>query len=109
SDNVLRSYGYSYDAMNRLTNAIYGKPNAGVPITNNYNEWLSYDANGNILTLGRNGISDQHNNLIQIDNLAYEYKSEHSNILLTVDDNSQNTAGYAKGGHTQETDFGYDS
>ncbi len=108
SDNVLRSYGYKYDAMNRLTNAIYGKPNNSVKITNNYNEWLSYDANGNILNLGRNGISDSHEDLIQIDDLTYEYKNDNSNQLVNVLDATTNDAGFKKGNTTQNDDFEYD-
>ena len=112
SDNVLRRYGYAYDPMNRLTNAIYGKPNTTPSITNNYNEWLSYDANGNILSLGRNGISDSHNDLIQIDDLEYHYKDEHSNILIGVNDLSGNTAGFHKDYHTFDfhinPDYEYD-
>lgn len=96
SDNVLRSYGYKYDSMNRLTNAVYGKPNATVKLGHNYNEWLSYDANGNILSLDRNGISDDHTNLILIDQLDYHYESENSNILIGVNDFSGNTAGFNK-------------
>ena len=57
NDNVLRSYGYQYDNLNRLYNAMYEKPEtAGV--TNAYNESLTYDKNGNILTLNRNGHLD---------------------------------------------------
>lgn len=96
NDNVIRSYGYAYDPMNRLTNAIYGKPNASIPITNNYNEWLTYDANGNILTLGRNGIGDAPDPEILIDNLDYHYKDDNSNILIGVNDLSENTAGFNK-------------
>ncbi len=111
SDNVERSYGYTYDAMNRLTNAIYGKPNSSAPVSHNYNEWLSYDKNGNILKLGRNGISDSSSEIILIDNLDYHYESDHSNILIGVNDKSGNTAGFKKDYLTdflQDVDYEYD-
>lgn len=55
-----------------------------VSITNNYNEWLTYDKNGNILALGRNGISDFHNNIIQMDYLTYDYASNYSSKMLDI-------------------------
>ena len=48
SSNIKRSYGYEYDNLNRLTNPIDLKSDAQ---TDAYNEALTYDANGNILTL----------------------------------------------------------
>ncbi|RUT67697.1 type IV secretion protein Rhs, partial [Flavobacterium cupreum] len=48
SDNMERRYGYQYDKLNRLKNAIYGKNGL---TTNAYNESLTYDKNGNILSL----------------------------------------------------------
>jgi hypothetical protein len=55
TDNFKRSYGYQYDNLNRLTNAIYQKQD--VP-TNSYNERLTYDPNGNIITMYRTGYQD---------------------------------------------------
>ena len=108
SDNVERSYGYKYDALNRLTNAIYGKPGNSVKLTHNYNEWLTYDKNGNILTLDRNGISDSYFDLIKIDQLSYEYANNNSNLLVKVTDDTQNFAGFKKGNTTTDNDFTYD-
>ncbi|MBA3987112.1 MAG: RHS repeat-associated core domain-containing protein, partial [Flavobacteriales bacterium] len=92
-----------------MTEAIYGKPNAAVKITHNYNEWQSYDANGNILDLKRNGISDNPSNLIQIDDLVYQYASNNSNLLVNVIDATNNDAGFKKGNATQNNDFEYDA
>jgi len=58
SDNIKRKYGYFYDNLNRLTSLVYQKPNAAIPVQNSYNEALSYDKNGNIMRLERNGNSD---------------------------------------------------
>ena len=81
-DDVLRKYNYSYDELNRLLEANYLKPqNASTP--DNYKEKLSYDKNGNIQTLLRNGNLDtdgaQAVNLI--DDLVYTYDKNNKNLL----------------------------
>ncbi|MDY3344210.1 DUF6443 domain-containing protein [Riemerella anatipestifer] len=95
-DGQLRRYTYQYDPLNRLRNAYYSKPNATVPITNAYNEYLAYDANGNITTLHRFGGSDQ-NMAVKIDELTYTYNG---NQLINVVDATQNISGYPLGGNT---------
>jgi hypothetical protein len=50
-DNLTRSYGYTFDALNRLTNAQYVRPSSPnnpnpADIINTFNEQLSYDKNG---------------------------------------------------------------
>jgi hypothetical protein len=40
NDNVLRNYGYTYDALNRLEEAFYQKPGYTQPNVNNYREKL---------------------------------------------------------------------
>ncbi|TCN49639.1 DUF6443 domain-containing protein, partial [Flavobacterium circumlabens] len=52
SDNIERAYGYQYDKLNRLKNAIYEKNGL---TTNAYDESLTYDRNGNIMSLKRKG------------------------------------------------------
>ena len=69
-DNIYRGYQFSYDQNNRLTKALYGEGN-NISINNKYNELLTYDATGNILTLQRNGKHDSGFGLI--DNLTYTY------------------------------------
>lgn len=93
SDNVLRKYGYQYDYLNRLKNANYQKPENVNPVTNCYNENLTYDKNGNILTLIRNGDADPISGTIEIDNLVYSYELN-TNKLINVLDNSNNTSGF---------------
>ncbi|MDY3528908.1 DUF6443 domain-containing protein [Riemerella anatipestifer] len=94
-DGQLRRYTYQYDPLNRLRNAYYSKPNATVPITNAYNEYLAYDANGNITTLHRFGGSDQ-NMAVKIDQLTYTYNG---NQLTEVVDATRNISGYPLGGN----------
>ncbi|MHA3046234.1 DUF6443 domain-containing protein [Riemerella anatipestifer] len=94
-DGQLRRYTYQYDPLNRLRNAYYSKPNATVPITNAYDEYLAYDANGNITTLHRFGGSDQ-NMAVKIDELTYTYNG---NQLTKVVDATRNISGYPLGGN----------
>nr|MCU0451940.1 hypothetical protein [Bernardetiaceae bacterium] len=71
----LRSYAYSYDAMNRLRQGRYH--NHGAPASGeNYDEALTYDLNGNILSLRRHGLATRAGNTRTyglIDDLAYRY------------------------------------
>lgn len=90
TDNTLRRYGCQYDRLNRLTGAVYQKPTAATPVTNAYNENLSYDVNGNILSLNRfGGLDGIQANLI--DQLAYTYTG---NQLTKVTDTSSKMDGY---------------
>ena len=75
SDNILRKYEYTYDDLNRLLEANYSKPNdsynTSPPITptDSYLEKLTYDKNGNIQSLKRNGDLDSSDFAIEIDDL----------------------------------------
>ena len=78
NDNILRSYNYTYDALNRIKTAIGGN-------TSNYNvSNISYDKMGNILTLNRNGHRDEAASVFGLmDKLIYSYTG---NQLKAVDD-----------------------
>lgn len=82
ADQQIRSYSYRYDAVNRLKDAYYHKNNVE---NHSYNERLTYDFNGNILSLKRNGLSESETPAIQIDDLVYTYMSN-SNLLIKLDD-----------------------
>jgi len=84
-------YAFSYDALNRLTEAVYSEYE---PVSNstvnsgNYTTAYSYSLNGNIETLGRQGnlnTSDYAPSYGMIDNLKYAYNSN-SNQLSSVSD-----------------------
>ena len=109
SDNVLRKYGYQYDNLNRLKNAIYQKPGGNTyPTYEDYSEKnITYDKNGNIQTLYRNGDLQNALPANQIDNLQYFYKLN-SNILTNVNDNSGNTSGF-KDSNIVGDDYSYDA
>lgn len=90
----LRRYTYQYDDLNRLTKSFYSKPLAVQPNTGSYDEYLSYDVNGNIKTLSRFGDMDKPQ-AVKIDELSYTYIG---NQLVKVSDNSQNPSRYPIGG-----------
>ncbi|MFM9989571.1 DUF6443 domain-containing protein [Flavobacterium sp.] len=109
SDNILRKYVYFYDNLNRLKNAIYQKPGNAIPVPNFYNENLTYDKNGNIMTLIRNSANLDTAPLINIDNLSYSYLAN-SNQLIKVDDNpTPNNPNGFKDGLSAATEYFYDA
>lgn len=79
-EKVMRGYQFRYDHVNRLTHALYGEGN-NITINDKYNEILTYDLMGNILTLRRHGKHDSGFGLI--DKLAYKYNG---NQLIKVTD-----------------------
>jgi len=99
-DGIVRRYSYYYDSLNRLNFAQYVKPYSTVTQTDSYNEWATYDLNGNIKTMGRYGQQDS-DQAILIDYLQYTYSG---NKLLSVTDSSQNSFGYPLGGNTMSYD-----
>jgi RHS repeat-associated protein len=80
---TVRAYGFTYDKINRLTAADYGEYTSTWDDTDiKYNvPGISYDKNGNILSLIRYGETGE------IDNLSYAYEnSNYSNRLNAVND-----------------------
>ena len=87
-DDMLRKYDFTYDAANRLTGADFNQLNA-----NSFNKaaginfsvsGLTYDVNGNILTMNQKGW--KLGGSVTIDSLIYTYNTN-SNKLLKVTDN----------------------
>uniref|UniRef100_UPI002637D9F5 RHS repeat-associated core domain-containing protein n=1 Tax=uncultured Microscilla sp. TaxID=432653 RepID=UPI002637D9F5 len=114
-DQVQRQYDYTYDGLNRLKTASYASSNSAENGRYDVNN-LTYDLNGNILTLKRQGLLERKLNLAMvfgtIDDLSYTYAG---NQLLGVADaeDSRNTgvAGDFRDGHTatvQDPDYIYD-
>lgn len=107
NDNILRSYGYTYDEMNRLKGSYYQKEYTE---TNSYDEHLTYDKNGNILTLKRNGFidGDTPGMTYPIDELNYMYENNNkSNRLVSVTDHTNSIDGF-KDGNLSGVDYDYD-
>jgi len=106
NDNKLRKYGYSYDGMNRLKKAVYQKPGDINEIRHSYDEELTYDRNGNITSLKRNGDLDDALEVVEIDDLGYSYE-QNTNRLARVTDLSNNASGFRDGTNT-DNDYSYD-
>lgn len=89
-DGTLRRYDYKYDSLDRLLSGVYSEPGSFVPANNFYNESITYDLSGNIISLLRKakGFSQTE---IKIDDLAYTYTG---NRLDSVTDSSTNYSGY---------------
>ena len=103
TDNSLKHYSYSYDALNRITGAIDN--------TGNYNlNAVTYDKNGNILSLSRQGhLNEAANNFGLMDELVYSYDS--GNKLLKVEDTAHDTFGFkddAQNIEDNSEDYTYD-
>jgi RHS repeat-associated protein len=112
TDNVQRKYNYKYDDLNRLLQADYSKQ--GNTEFNSYLEHLTYDKNGNIQTLLRNGNRDTDGFQFEnpIDNLTYLYDDTNKNQLLRVFDATANPQGFkddSDGITDTENDYTYDA
>ncbi len=69
TDKQKRSYGYHYDPLNRIKGAVSRKGSLLDTWDSHSLAWVSYDLNGNINTLQRNG----HGTGTTWDDLVYEY------------------------------------
>lgn len=76
----LKGYVFNYDQLNRMTSAYYKAPSGN----DKYNEVITYDELGNILSLNRNATASTY-----LNKLTYDYGSgtQRGNILLDVQDN----------------------
>ncbi|TPV31048.1 hypothetical protein FJ651_15625, partial [Paucihalobacter ruber] len=115
TDNSLKTYSYTYDALNRIKTAIDNLDRYS--LSN-----VSYDKNGNILSLTRKGhivanpVSTNSAHFDTMDNLTYTYQAN-SNKLLKVSDaivTPSAVQGEFKDDHNQTTpdptnDYTYDA
>lgn len=103
NDSGLKNYTYNYDALNRLTLA--ESQDAG-----RYNESMSYDKNGNIMSLIRKGNTNPEASTFGImDDLAYSYNNtDIGNKLMKVVDSSLITEGFKDANITGD-DYSYDA
>jgi len=86
-DGIARKYDFTYDNVNKLTAANFLQNSSGSTWDNSYLNFtvnnLSYDANGNIMTMNQYGFKVNGSGLI--DQLTYTYQTN-SNKLIKVDD-----------------------
>lgn len=111
NDNILRGYTFDYDHLNRLINAQTlqsSRFGPGMSRKTEHQESISYDKNGNILSLYRTGkdlgdLSVDQLNII--DDLTYTYSG---NRLIKVVDDFGSPEGFKDGTNTGN-DYEYDS
>ncbi|WP_455423347.1 DUF6443 domain-containing protein, partial [Chryseobacterium shigense] len=101
ADDAYKAYHYVYDKLNRLTDAIYREAYTTAPNNNFFNESLTYDLNGNITTLQRNGKAPAGTAQL-VDDLTYHYTG---NRLNQVVESSFNDAGYEGGNNMIDYDL----
>jgi hypothetical protein len=112
-----RAYGYLYDNVDRLLSAAYTQNSTGngtsFGASGNVDfsvPQISYDANGNILTMNQRGLEGTSSNYI--DQLTYGYATG-SNQLQSVTDAAPTDSSYHLGdfqdGNTLGNDYTYDS
>jgi RHS repeat-associated protein len=108
SDSEQKAYNFDYDAMKRFGSGTY-KENIGGGWNNapdRHNESTTYDVNGNIAGLNRNG--NDNLTTVSIDNLGYTYNG---NQLVKVDDTAPTVSknqGF-KDGTNSGNDYEYDA
>ncbi len=112
-DGVDRKYDFTYDNINRLTNAVY--------LDNHSGSWdhsamdysmsnLRYDANGNIQSLSQKGFKVGHPTAT-IDSLNYSYQANTNRLLQVrdaVNDSLSQLGDFHYKGSKQPVDYAYD-
>ncbi|HVI44391.1 MAG TPA: DUF6443 domain-containing protein [Chitinophaga sp.] len=122
NDNEYRSFGFSYDGANRLLKADFTQNNgqwnnsAGVNFSMMLGDGatpdLAYDANGNILSLTRNGLKGTSSPVI--DQLKYTYVSGNSGnrlqgVIDVANDPSSVLGDFKEVNGTGDNDYSYDA
>ncbi len=100
----IKTYRYGYDELDRLNYALYRRgANYGTEVNDYTVQNISYDLNGNIQSLKRNGGAD-----LMIDDLTYAYNG---NQLTNVKDDGDNGLGFADGSSydANNPDYEYDA
>ncbi|WP_312994880.1 RHS repeat-associated core domain-containing protein, partial [Chryseobacterium flavum] len=99
SDPLLKRYNFEYDSLNRLKNAFYKEPVTGN--SGNFDEYLTYDLNGNITNLKRTAVPPLQLTPKLVDNLDYELSG---NRLTKITENALNDTGYEGGNNIIDYD-----
>ncbi|MEN8193825.1 MAG: DUF6443 domain-containing protein, partial [Bacteroidota bacterium] len=105
TDTSLKTYSYTYDALNRITNGLITNSNSSEDNKHNL-KLVEYDKNGNITKLRRNGyrtdgVFDEY-----LDHLTYNYDS--GNKLVDILEEGHHYEGFSDKSNTQIGDFTYD-
>ena len=111
-DGAQRAYGFSYDAVNRLTQADFrqytssGWSNSTVDFSVSH---VTYDANGNIGTLTQKGL--KLNSIVTIDSLLYGYNTNSNQLSFVTDyknDTSAHLGDFTEINNNTSPDYSYD-
>ncbi len=111
-DGIARKYDFTYDNVNRLTAANYLQNSSGSTWDNSYLDFttnnLTYDANGNILTMNQKGFWINGSNYI--DQLTYIYNTNSNKLLKVVDAVATQTklGDFNDGSNGSNNDYTYD-
>ncbi len=115
-DGVGRQYDFSYDNVNRLTDAAFRQNSSGPGWDSSLVDFsthnLTYDANGNILTMNQKGFKIGGSSLI--DQLTYHYVANTNRLNQVIDgaNDSTSTLGdyhYKGSKQPQGQDYRYDA
>mgnify|MGYP000517387466 CR=1 FL=1 len=107
NDQVKRDYLYNYDNLNRITGAT-GRQGENLDVSNSTDlQNVSYDRNGNILTLKRYGFDDLGLMSGMWDNLTYTYQGNQLQKVSEPFYYSLREYGFKDGINTGD-DYGYD-
>jgi hypothetical protein len=102
-DGIQRAYQYSYHGASRLISADYASNQSGEIML------LTYDANGNITALSRNGATnDNLTSFGNVDNSTYTYQTNSNKLLKVADATTTNTdLGDFRNGTNSDDDYEY--
>ncbi|SKA41221.1 RHS repeat-associated core domain-containing protein [Chitinophaga eiseniae] len=113
SDGVARAFGYRYDPVNRLTAADFSQLEGSASWTKSKMDFsvsnLTYDANGNILSMSQKGMEGSV--IKQIDSLKYGYLSNSNKLSFVTDkQNNPNTllGDFREKQNDESPDYQYD-
>jgi RHS repeat-associated protein len=112
-----RSYKYTYDGLNRFTQALYAERSSTATPTTNFTlnaggfdeKGITYDENGNIQALQRYSSTVGGSGSTKIDGLKYTYDTNNLNKLLMVTDSTANNSGFRNYMNNTTNSYSYDA
>jgi len=121
-DDVQRKYEFSYDNVGRLVNAIFNEKQApgdawsnakmDFSVTGNTGK-ITYDLNGNLLSMLQKGVAPGNQSPLKIDDLQYAYYNFGNRLRQVIDNSNAGTANgkmgdFSDGANGQNDDYVYD-